>query len=75
MSAGSSTRTRRSRVHRRSLDGIVYFATLNTHIALNALTGKQVWTYPDGEYLLIVADKQRVYLIGHALGSTARPAA
>jgi len=49
------------------LNGIVYFATLEKRTyALNAATGKQVWTFPDGQYSPIVADKKRLYLVGHA---------
>jgi outer membrane protein assembly factor BamB len=49
------------------LAGIVYFATLDKHTyALDARTGKLVWTYPDGEYSPVVADKTRLYLVGHA---------
>ena len=49
------------------LDGIVYFATLDKRTyALNARTGKLVWSFPDGQYSPVVADKKRLYLVGHA---------
>jgi outer membrane protein assembly factor BamB len=34
--------------------------------ALDARTGKLVWTFPDGQYSPIVADRERVYLTGAA---------
>ena len=47
------------------VDGIVYFATLKRRTyALDALTGKQVWTYPDGAFTPVVTDGQRLYLVG-----------
>jgi outer membrane protein assembly factor BamB len=47
------------------LDGIVYFATLNGRTyGLDARSGKRVFTFPDGEYTPIVADEERVYLVG-----------
>jgi glucose dehydrogenase len=49
------------------VDGIVYFATLKERTyALDARTGKRVWTYPDGKYSPVVADRERLYLIGRA---------
>ena len=59
--------------------GLVYYSTFgkftNSHqrhvedgpyrtYALNARTGKPVWQFPDGQYSPVVADSQRVYLIG-----------
>jgi outer membrane protein assembly factor BamB len=59
--------------------GLVYFATCGTcgqrgtrdaelgprrTYALNARTGKQVWSFPDGHYSPVVADAERVYLAG-----------
>jgi outer membrane protein assembly factor BamB len=47
--------------------GVVYFATLKRRTyALDARTGRQLWTYPDGKYTPVVADGQRVYLVGYA---------
>ena len=54
------------------LDGLVYFATCGacsgvearTTIALDARTGRRVWTFPDGEYSPLVADSSRAYLTG-----------
>jgi outer membrane protein assembly factor BamB len=49
------------------LAGRVYFATLKrTTYALDAKTGKLLWTFPDGKYSPIVADADRVYLVGYA---------
>jgi len=59
--------------------GLVYFATCGTcgqrgsryakrgprdTFALDALTGKHVWTFPDGHYSPVVADRARVYVAG-----------
>ncbi len=47
--------------------GRVYFATLaGTTYALDARTGARLWTFPDGKYSPIVADANRVYLVGNA---------
>jgi outer membrane protein assembly factor BamB len=47
--------------------GRVYFATLHgTTYALDAKTGRRVWTYPDGKYSPVVADRDRLYLVGYA---------
>lgn len=61
------------------LDGLVYFATCGTcgergtrgaergprrTYALDARTGRQVWSFPDGHYSPVVADAERVYLSG-----------
>ncbi len=61
------------------LDGLVYFASCGTcgshgsryakrgpfeTFALDARTGRQVWSFPDGRYSPIVADSKRVYLVG-----------
>jgi outer membrane protein assembly factor BamB len=49
------------------LDGVVYFATLNQRTyALDARSGRLLWTYPDGKYTPVVADRDRVYLVGYA---------
>jgi outer membrane protein assembly factor BamB len=46
--------------------GRVYFATLKgTTYALDATSGAQVWTFPDGKYSPVVADSDRLYLIGY----------
>jgi outer membrane protein assembly factor BamB len=52
---------------------IVYFATLNggkrraegRTYALNARTGKLVWSFPDGKYTPVVAEHGRLFLIGY----------
>jgi outer membrane protein assembly factor BamB len=38
----------------------------NGTFALNARTGKLVWTFPDGQYSPVVADRERVYVSGKA---------
>lgn len=49
------------------VDGRVYFATLNRETyGLDASNGKLLWTFPDGKYSPVVADTQRLYLIGYA---------
>jgi outer membrane protein assembly factor BamB len=59
--------------------GLVYYSTFgkftNSHqrhvedgplrtYALDARTGKPVWQFPDGQYSPVVADADRVYLVG-----------
>ena len=47
--------------------GRVYFATLKQRTyALDARTGTLVWTFPDGKYTPVVADSERLYLVGYA---------
>jgi outer membrane protein assembly factor BamB len=47
--------------------GRVYFATLKRRTyALNARTGHLVWGFPDGKYSPVVADSERIYLVGYA---------
>ena len=47
--------------------GRVYFATLSGRTyALDAQSGSLLWTFPDGKYSPVVADSQRLYLIGYA---------
>jgi outer membrane protein assembly factor BamB len=64
------------------MGGLVYFSVCGTcgtrtgvryakagrkgTFALDARTGKLVWTFWDGRYSPIVADEKRVYMIGHA---------
>jgi hypothetical protein len=49
------------------LAGRVYFATLKgTTYALDATSGRQSWTFPDGKYSPVVADAERLYLVGNA---------
>ena len=46
--------------------GRVYFATLKRRTyALDARTGGLVWTFPDGKYSPVVADAERLYLVGY----------
>jgi outer membrane protein assembly factor BamB len=53
------------------IGGVVYFATLGKAksgrtYALNARTGKLLWSFPDGKYTPAVAQKGRLFLIGYA---------
>jgi outer membrane protein assembly factor BamB len=46
--------------------GRVYFATLKRRTyALDATSGAPLWTFPDGKYSPVVADRDRVYLVGY----------
>jgi outer membrane protein assembly factor BamB len=50
------------------IDGVVYFATLTKQgrtYALNARTGHLLWSFPDGRYTPVVADKNHLYLVGY----------
>jgi outer membrane protein assembly factor BamB len=76
------------------MDGLVYFSTCGTcgqhgarhaergpraTYALDARTGRLVWTFPDGHYSPVVADTKRVYVVGstrvYALDSRTTPTA
>ena len=47
------------------IGNVVYFATLaNRTYALSARTGKELWSYPDGESTPAVAERGRLFLIG-----------
>ena len=47
--------------------GVVYVATLaGRTYALRARDGRVLWTYPDGKYTPVVADRDRLYLVGNA---------
>ena len=49
------------------LNGVVYFSTFEERTyALDARTGRQLWTFEDGKYGGVVADRDRLYLVGHA---------
>ena len=53
------------------IGNVVYFSTLGkrlkgTTYALDARTGRKLWTYPDGKYTPVVAEKGRLFLIGYA---------
>ena len=48
-------------------NGVVYVGSDDGNVyALNARTGKLVWTFPDGQYSPVVADRERVYVAGKA---------
>jgi outer membrane protein assembly factor BamB len=54
------------------INGVVYFATLSQSAkhgrtyALNARNGKLLWTFPDGKYTPVVADKSHLFVVGYA---------
>jgi outer membrane protein assembly factor BamB len=51
------------------IHGVVYFASLTKKgrtYALNARTGRLLWSFPDGRYTPVVADKDHLYLVGYA---------
>jgi outer membrane protein assembly factor BamB len=49
------------------LGGIVYFSTLNDRTyGLDASSGKRVFAFRDGQYTPIVADEERIYLVGRS---------
>ena len=49
------------------LDGIVYFSTFGQKtFGLDAATGQLRWRFPDGFYSPVVADRDRLYLVGAA---------
>jgi outer membrane protein assembly factor BamB len=75
------------------LNGLLYFSTCGTcghrgsryakqgargTYAIDATTGKLVWSFPDGKYSPLVADNQRIYIAGqtrlYALVPTRSPA-
>ena len=48
------------------LDGVVYFSTFAQRTyALDAASGRLLWTWPDGKYSPVVSDGRRVYLTGN----------
>ena len=48
-------------------DGVMFLTTPHNHvIALDARTGEQLWIYDDGKYSSVVADHERLYLVGKA---------
>lgn len=47
--------------------GRVYFSTLAQRTyALDARNGRLLWSFPDGKYSPVVADAERLYLVGYA---------
>jgi outer membrane protein assembly factor BamB len=47
------------------LGRIVYFSSLDgTTYGLSTRSGKQLWTWPDGRYTPVVADKGQMYVAG-----------
>ena len=48
------------------LGGAVYFSTLEEEtFALDAETGKKIWSFKDGKYSPVVADEDRLYVVGY----------
>jgi outer membrane protein assembly factor BamB len=49
------------------IDGVVYFSTFGeVTYGLDARTGRKLWTFRDGKYGGVVADRERLYVVGHA---------
>ncbi len=49
------------------MNGVVYFSTFDElTYALDARSGRLLWTFEDGKYAGVVADQDRLYLVGHA---------
>jgi outer membrane protein assembly factor BamB len=45
--------------------GVVYFSTFAERTyALDAATGRELWRWEDGKYSPVVADRERLYLVG-----------
>ena len=45
--------------------GVVYFSTFAERTyALDAARGRELWRWPDGKYSPVVADRERIYLVG-----------
>ena len=56
------------------VDGVVYFATLTRRTyGLDARTGKQLWTWPDGAFTPVVTDGNKLYVVGWAKVYAFRP--
>ena len=51
------------------VDGVVYFSALGSRTTqgLNARTGQQVFTFPDGAFNPVVADDGAIYLSGYSM--------
>jgi outer membrane protein assembly factor BamB len=48
------------------IGNVVYFATLARHTyALDARTGRQLWSFADGQYTPVVAVPGRLFLVGY----------
>jgi outer membrane protein assembly factor BamB len=49
------------------IDGVVYIAagSRNRTWGLDARSGRRIWTFPDGKYTPVVADEERIYLVGY----------
>jgi outer membrane protein assembly factor BamB len=49
------------------INELVYFSTITGRTyALDAATGKVRWTWPDGQYTAVVADRRRLYVVGYS---------
>ena len=50
------------------INGVVYFATLEEdgRTRSTARTGRLLWSFADGRYTPVVADKEHLYLVGYA---------
>ena len=59
--AGRTARSRSASV----IAGVVYFSTFAERTyALDAASGKELWRFEDGKYSPVVADRERLYLVG-----------
>jgi outer membrane protein assembly factor BamB len=48
------------------MGGLVYFSTFGARTyAVDARNGRERWRFPDGRYTPLVADEERVYIVGH----------
>jgi hypothetical protein len=50
------------------LDNVVYYSDLglDTTVGLDARTGRQVFSFPDGEFTPIVTDGKAIFLVGYS---------
>jgi outer membrane protein assembly factor BamB len=51
------------------VDGVVYYSVLRTRttIGLDARTGRQVFSFPDGAFNPVIADTKAIYLVGYSM--------
>lgn len=42
------------------------FGHVSCTYGLDARTGRQLWSFPDGKYSPVVADRKRLYVVGYA---------
>jgi hypothetical protein len=51
------------------VDGVVYYSVLGTRttIGLDARTGRQVFSFPDGAFNPVIADTKAIYMVGYSM--------